>query len=121
MSMEDDDIKFEIGTTKEEDLIIGEIYPLFGIITDIYEQDGRIIVQINNNMHIEMKEGFGEGKTLAHGNVEDKLSCKPKTEILKDYLLEKGIFISKLVQIEPEIKFVCQVVLLGKKELLSNH
>jgi len=77
---------------------VGNTYPIFGMITQITEESpGTVIAEINHNITAKM-------------NISDE----KRLETLKTKAFEAGIFISKVISIEPVLEVECQAVIFGK-------
>jgi len=79
---------------------IGETYPIFGMITRLIDDTpGNVIVEVNHNVTVRM-------------NIHDS----EKIETLKERAFETGIFVAKVVEIEPEVVVECQTVIFGRPQ-----
>lgn len=81
-------------------VVIGNTYPIFGMITRlINDKPGEVVCEINHNIHAKMT-----------------ISDQDKVELLKKRAFESGIFISKVSQKEPQLIVDCQTVIFGKPQ-----
>lgn len=79
---------------------VGEVYPLYGIITKfLSEEVGNILVEINYSIEAKM-------------SIDDL----NKLNILKERAFEPAIFISKVVEKEPKIIVDCSTIVFGRKQ-----
>lgn len=79
---------------------VGEVYPIYGLITKVLsEVPGDVEVEINNNIKLKMP-------------VPDEAGV----EMLKERVLEWGIFVSKVTSVEhSEVSADCKTVIFGRK------
>jgi hypothetical protein len=80
--------------------LVGNTYPIFGMITSVLDLgEGEVEVVINKNIIAKM-----------HITDEDKL------DVLRKKAFETGIFVSKVLSIEPKIEVECQTVIFGRDQ-----
>lgn len=100
------DLFAELGIAVEEGKIeVGKVYPIFGMITGIEEAEAdgkRIIVEINNNITARMS-----------------LKSQDRLNLLKEKAFETGIFVAKVLQIEPRVEVDCQAVIFGRTQAFN--
>ncbi len=81
-------------------VLVGNTYPIFGMITKVSELGGcDVEVEINRNITAKM-------------NINDP----EKLDILKKKAFETGIFVAKVIQAEPRIEVECQAVIFGRDQ-----
>ena len=79
---------------------VGNVYPIFGMITNIEEgESGEVIAEINYNIKANML-----------------ISDASKVEVLRTRAFETGIFVSKVISKEPCVVVECQAVVFGKSQ-----
>lgn len=84
-------------------VLVGNTYPIFGMITKVSEVDGtEVLVEINRNITARMN-----------------ITEPGKLEILKKKAFETGIFVAKVLQAEPNIEVECQAVIFGRDQAFS--
>ena len=84
-------------------VLIGNTYPIFGMITAIDERgEGEVVVEINRNIVAKMV-------------VPDR----EKLDILKKKAFETGIFVARVLAVEPRIEVDCQAVIFGRDQAFS--
>lgn len=82
---------------------VGKTYPIFGMITNVIQDSpGNVIVELNNAIEAVMK-----------------VSSVEKISLLKERAFEAGVFVSRVLEVEPKIKVACQTVLFGQSQ--SHH
>jgi len=80
-------------------VVIGKTYPVYGMITKISDQiDDGVIIEINFQIIAKLK-----------------ISSVDQLSVLRERVLEPGIFVSKVVKTEPQVEVVCKKVIFGKK------
>jgi hypothetical protein len=85
------------------EVAIGETYPLFGMITKVFDDlPGKLICELN----------FGIRANLF-------ISDNSVRSTIKERIFESGIFVSTVVGKEPQIEVNCQTVVFGKKQQLN--
>ncbi len=101
-----DNLFAELGIAVEEGQIeVGKVYPIFGMITRIDEEsqnDSKITVEINHNI-----------VAIMNLKTEDRLN------ILKEKAFETGIFVAKVLELEPKIQVDCQAVIFGRTQAFN--
>lgn len=84
---------------------VGKIYPIYGMITDVlFEDELGMVVEIN-------------GKIEAHINLPKKDSI----ETLKEKAFETGVFVSTVIECEPELIVECTQVIFGNSYSKNVH
>ena len=83
------------------DVEVGKTYPIYGMITDIFNNDNQISVEINYSI-------------VASMNLQDD----NKIETLKERAFEPGIFISTVTDKDDtgKVQVDCQTVVFGRKQ-----
>jgi len=85
-------------SVQESNVEVGQMYPIYGIITKLVSMEpGNVVVLINNQIEARM----------ALDNVE-------KIDILRRRAFDAGIFVCTITQTSPEIKADCTTVVFGK-------
>lgn len=91
-----DPIEFSL---KNQNVHIGETYPIYGKITDIIESsDGQIILLVNDNVELTL-------------SVEDDYTL---SELLSQ-CFEPGIFVSTIDSLDTNIKGTCTAIVFDRK------
>lgn len=84
-------------------IMVGNTYPIFGMITKVSEAEGaEVIVEINRNITARMN-----------------ITEPGKLDILRKKAFETGIFVAKVLQAEPTIEVECQAVIFGRDQAYS--
>lgn len=99
-----EDLFSELGLAISEGKIeIGKVYPIFGMITEILDCSGTdVIVQINHQINARLK-----------------IKSAQRLEVLKQKAFESGIFVAKILELEPQIKVECQAVIFGRTQAFN--
>lgn len=85
------------------EVTLGGTYPLFGMITKIIEdRKGLLVCELN----------FGIRANLFVNDEEVRGS-------IKDRIFESGIFVSTVINKEPQIEVNCKTVVFGKRQMLN--
>jgi hypothetical protein len=85
---------------KPDNLVVGQSYPLYGMITEIFsDEPGNVEVQLNMSIRLRLN-----------------VSEQEKIDLLKTRVFETGIFVSTLVEIEPEMIADCTTIVFGKRK-----
>lgn len=89
----------DLGLTVElGEVEVGQIYPVYGVITEfISDEPGNLVVKINNNIEATM-------------NVADL----DKIGILKNRTFDPGIFVCTITKVDGTIYAECSTVIFGK-------
>ena len=87
-----------------QEVQVGGVYPVYGMITDIKvsPEHGKVTIELNKHIYIELK-----------------MQSQEKIDMLKERLLECAIFISKVQSLDP-VLLECQAVIFGKKQTAYN-
>ena len=100
------DLFAELGiAVAEGNVEIGKVYPIFGMITAIDEagnETNRVTVEINHNILAKMN-----------------LKSTERVNLLKERAFETGIFVAKILELEPQIKVDCQAVIFGRTQAFN--
>lgn len=100
------DLFAELGiAVAEGNVEVGKVYPIFGMITRIDE-----VEQEANNVTVEINHNI-----LARMN----LKSEDRLNLLKEKAFETGIFVAKVLEIEPQIKVDCQAVIFGRTQAFN--
>lgn len=92
-----EELGLEVTTGKVE---VGNTYPIFGMITQFMnEEPGAVVAEINHNITARM-------------NVQDQ----ERVNVLKQKAFEAGIFISRVIAVEPKVEVECHKVIFGKSQ-----
>jgi hypothetical protein len=99
-----DELFSELGLAISEGKVeIGKVYPIFGMITQINECDGEDIkVEINHQIKANLKIRSAE-----------------RLEVLRQKAFESGIFVAKIISLEPGIEVECQAVIFGRSQAFN--
>lgn len=99
-----DELFSELGLAISEGKVeIGKVYPIFGMITRICEGTGDTIqVEINHQIKANLK-----------------IKSSERLEVLKQKAFESGIFVSKIVSLEPCVEVDCQAVIFGRSQAFN--
>jgi hypothetical protein len=96
----------EMQNVKLEGITVGERYPIYGMVTNVVEHQGKTLkVEVNFNLLINML-----------------LDSPEKAEIIKERSFEPGVFIVKVLSISDDIESKysiegdCQTVIFGKRQ-----
>jgi hypothetical protein len=82
----------------EDDIKLGEIYPIYGAITKILnDTPGKLVVLINDSVEAKLN--------VVH---PDKIA------LIKNRAFDSGIFVCTITEIEPTIKAECSTIVFGK-------
>lgn len=88
-----------LSQVRNDDAVVGNIYPIYGMITGIVEEgEDYIIIEINQKIRAR----------ITNSEVQ-------KLEQIKYKIFEAGIFVSSLVSKEP-LEVECKVVIFGKQK-----
>jgi len=106
-----------MGLPKEKDLFqefgleiqpgevsLGGTYPLYGMITQVLEDRAGLIV-------CELNFGIRANLFISDENLRGTI---------KERIFESGIFVSTVVNKEPQIEVNCRTVVFGKKQALNS-
>lgn len=85
------------------DIEIGNVYPLFAMITKFID-DTPGAVRVELNFHIQAQLTVDDPERVA---------------LLKERMFESGIFVSKVLSKEPGIEVACQTIIFGKKQAFN--
>ena len=90
-----------IDTISNEDIQVGQTYPIYGMITEfISENPGNVIVKLNFNITAYMN-----------------INTEEKVEILRKRAFEPGIFISKILsKTADSFEVDCTTVVYGRSQ-----
>ena len=103
---EKSDLFSELGiAVAEGNVEVGKVYPIFGMITSIDEagaESNKITVVINHNIQARMS-----------------LKSTDRLNLLKEKAFETGIFVAKVLEIEPQIRVDCQAVIFGRSQAFN--
>lgn len=89
-----DDLALDFRTVE-----VGKSYPIYAMITKIIkESDNEIVVELNNNITANLL-----------------VTSEDKIKLIKERAFEPGIFVSTIIQNDPDIIVDCQTVIFGKK------
>ena len=96
-----DDLFSELGLAVSEGKVeVGKVYPIFGMITEIVELEGDdVTVEINHQIRARLK-----------------IRSEERLEVLKQKAFESGIFVAKILELEPQIQVECQAVIFGRTQ-----
>lgn len=84
---------------KSGEVVVGETYPIYGMITKfIDETPGNVVVEVNYNIQLVML-----------------LDSAEKIQLLKERAFDPGIFVTTISQVESGIKGDCTTVVFGKR------
>lgn len=91
----------EVGPGKVE---VGNVYPIYGMITKLLEeaQDGTIIAEVNHHIEVHLE-----------------ITDSTKLDLLKEKAFEPGIFVCKIVDNTGPIVAKCSTVIFGKSQNLE--
>ena len=78
---------------------VGQTYPIFGMITNIKEEEEGVVVEINH-----------------HVTAKIQVNDSARLETLKQKAFETGIFVSTVLSTEPELEVHCKAVIFGKNQ-----
>ncbi len=82
---------------------VGNTYPIFGMITEFKcDEPGDVVAKINHNITARM-------------NVNDQA----RIDVLKGKAFETGIFISRVLSLEPQVEVECHKVIFGKPQAFN--
>ena len=82
---------------------VGSTYPIFGMITQFKnDTPGEVVAEVNHNITV-------------HLNLKDQ----DRVDVLKKKAFETGIFISRVLAVEPEVEVECKKVIFGKPQAYS--
>lgn len=92
-----EELKIEIG---KQEVVVGGTYPIFGMITDIEQNEsGAIYAQINYNIRAKL-------------NRVDST----KLEFLRKKAFESGIFVSTVTSKGENIEVDCKTIIFGQEQ-----
>lgn len=82
------------------DVVVGQTYPVYGMITKILDdKPGDVKVELNFGITARMNVSDAEG-----------------IDTLKERLFESGIFVSTVLAKNPSIEVACQTVIFGRRQ-----
>ena len=126
MADSDDEIKTHLSFINLDDLKVGDEIPLFGMVTGLSEtanKEGYYEMELNETLTVFI-DGDKQGQRLVSeefkkNNPTDLIvvdeSCS-LLEVIQHRMGETGIFVSTLLEKEPKCKFLCNLVIFGKKQ-----